>query len=137
MANLAKAAVTELRAALAAAEAQPAGEAVAVKWWNGCDKTVPAALRYLADHERPRGGEQRFNSLHLLQLAEEIEDMAKQPLYTAPPAQVPDGWQLVPIDPTQEMILAGEENWGSPDIGSWNTYEQMLAAAPQPDGGQS
>lgn len=64
-------------AALASA-AQP------VKWWNGCDKTVPAALRYLADNERPIGGEARFNCAHLYQLADEIERMARLPLYTAP-----------------------------------------------------
>ena len=64
----------------------PASAAVAVpvKWWNGCDKTVPAALRYLADNERPSGGEARFNCAHLYQLAGEIERMARLPLYTAP-----------------------------------------------------
>ena len=45
-------------------------------WFNGCDRTVPEALRYLADNDRPRGGEDRFNSIHLLQLADEIERVA-------------------------------------------------------------
>ena len=62
----------------------PAAVTVPVKWWNGCDKTVPAALRYLADNERPSGGEERFNCAHLYQLAGEIERMARLPLYTAP-----------------------------------------------------
>ena len=66
----------------------PAPAAVAVpvpvKWWNGCDKTVPAALRYLANNKRPNGGEERFNCTHLYQLADEIERMARLPLYTAP-----------------------------------------------------
>ena len=70
------------RADALASAAQPV--AVPVKWWNGCDKTVPAALRYLADNERPSGGEARFNGAHLYQLADEIERMARLPLYTAP-----------------------------------------------------
>nr|WP_041165398.1 DUF551 domain-containing protein [Klebsiella variicola] len=52
-----------------------------VAWGNGCDKTVPAALRYLAENERPFGGESRFNAAHLSQLAREIELMAEAPLY--------------------------------------------------------
>jgi hypothetical protein len=40
---------------------------------NGCQETVPRALRYLAENERPIGGEQPFNSMHLYQLADEIE----------------------------------------------------------------
>ncbi|HDE1484144.1 TPA: hypothetical protein PCC25_004697 [Klebsiella quasipneumoniae] len=59
-----------------------------VTWGNGCDKTVPAALRYLAENERPFGGESRFNAAHLYQLAREIELMAEAPLYRhAQPAQ--------------------------------------------------
>lgn len=55
------------RMALAAMDSEP------VAWGNGCDKTVPAALRYLAENERPFGGESRFNAAHLYQLAREIE----------------------------------------------------------------
>ncbi|MHC9085386.1 hypothetical protein ACYX7E_10145 [Luteimonas sp. RIT-PG2_3] len=46
------------------------------RWLNGCDKTVPEALRFLARNDRPTGGEQRFNFEHLMQLAAEIEKMA-------------------------------------------------------------
>ncbi|PCO90571.1 hypothetical protein CQA78_12470, partial [Klebsiella pneumoniae] len=35
------------RMALAAMDSEP------VAWGNGCDKTVPAALRFLAENERP------------------------------------------------------------------------------------
>jgi hypothetical protein len=42
-------------------------------WPNGCERTVPAALRYLASHPRPSGGEENFNAAHLYQLANEIE----------------------------------------------------------------
>ncbi len=61
--------------ALAAMDSEP------VAWGNGCDKTVPAALRFLAENERPFGGESRFNAAHLYQLAREIELMAEAPLY--------------------------------------------------------
>ncbi|HBH9402231.1 TPA: hypothetical protein KYC69_002815 [Escherichia coli] len=61
--------------ALAAMNGEP------VTWGNGCDKTVPAALRFLAENERPFGGESRFNAAHLYQLAREIELMAEAPLY--------------------------------------------------------
>lgn len=73
-----------IEAAIAALQREAAGDGEGVKWWNGCDRSVPAALRYLAEHDRPIGGEQRFNSAHLYQLAAEIERMASQPLYTAP-----------------------------------------------------
>lgn len=65
--------------ALAAMDSKP------VAWGNGCDKTVPAALRYLAENERPFGGESRFNAAHLYQLAREIELMAEAPLYRHAP----------------------------------------------------
>lgn len=62
----------------------PPVEAEPVAWPNGCNETVPAALRFLADHDRPIGGESRFNAIHLFQLADEIESMASRPLYAAP-----------------------------------------------------
>lgn len=61
------------------AEPQGVAEPARPKWFNQCDRTVPEALRYLADHERPRGGEDRFNSAHLYQLADEIERTAAHP----------------------------------------------------------
>jgi len=52
-------------------------------------------------------------------------------LYAAPPAAaVPDGWKLVPIDPTHEMCGAPSKVW-HPEAKS--IYKAMLAAAPQPD----
>ncbi|MGE2466951.1 hypothetical protein ACMFCN_03010 [Klebsiella michiganensis] len=61
--------------ALATMDSEP------VAWSNGCNKSVPAALRYLAENPRPRGGESSFNTAHLYQLAREIELMAEAPLY--------------------------------------------------------
>lgn len=71
------------RTVLAAMDSEP------VVWNNGCNKSVPAALRYLAENPRPIGGESSFNTAHLYQLAREIELMAEAPLYRhAPPAPV-------------------------------------------------
>ena len=62
-----------------------------VAWINGCNKSVPAALRYLAENPRPIGGESSFNTAHLYQLAREIELMAEAPLYShAQQPVVPD-----------------------------------------------
>ena len=58
--------------------AQAGQVAVPFKWPNGCDETVPRALRYLANNSRPSGGEDHFNSAHLYQLAGEIEQAARK-----------------------------------------------------------
>ncbi|MDH1975014.1 hypothetical protein N5J30_30955, partial [Klebsiella michiganensis] len=63
------------RMALSAMDSEP------VAWENGCDKAVPAALRYLAENPRPIGGESSFNTAHLYQLAREIESMSKVSFY--------------------------------------------------------
>ena len=63
------------RIALAAMDSEP------VAWSNGCNKSVPAALRYLAEKPRPIGGESSFNTAHLYQLAREIERMSSVSLY--------------------------------------------------------
>lgn len=52
-----------------------------VAWSKGCNKSVPAALRYLAEKPRTIGGESSFNTAHLYQLAREIEFMAEASLY--------------------------------------------------------
>lgn len=72
--------------ALGAMDSEP------VEWLNGCNKTIPAALRYLAENPRPIGGESSFNTAHLYQLAREIELMAEAPLYrhAQPAPVVPD-----------------------------------------------
>ncbi|HHT2833887.1 TPA: hypothetical protein ACTYSZ_004965 [Klebsiella aerogenes] len=71
------------RMALVAMDSEP------VEWLNGCNKSVPAALRYLAENPRPIGGESSFNTAHLYQLAREIELMAEGTLYRhAQPAPV-------------------------------------------------
>ena len=58
-----------------------------------------------------------------------------------PEPATPEGWQLVPVDPTQEMVKAVEnyrvETW---DGGEWisskkaiGIYRDMIAAAPKPE----
>lgn len=53
------------------------------------------------------------------------------PIFTAPPApvlRVPDGWKLVPIEPTEDMVIRGFESkpdqfWSTPE--EWAEYEAM------------
>lgn len=50
-------------------------------------------------------------------------------LYTAPPAPlVPDGWVMVPVEPTEHMIVQGfesepDEGFGNSD--AWEAYDAM------------
>ncbi len=39
---------------------------------------------------------------------------------------IPDGWVLVPEEPTHEMLEAGDEQFGAYDV-----YRRMIAASPQ------
>lgn len=59
--------------AMHAAAPAAQGDATPFKWPNGCDRTIPKALRYLARNDRPSGGEDLFNGMHLLQLADEMD----------------------------------------------------------------
>lgn len=198
--------VDALEYLLAAMDSEP------VAWNNGCNKSVPSALRYLAENPRPIGGESSFNTAHLYQLAREIELMAEVPLYrhaqTAPVVSsevlnrleheanhitawhhmdehsckvsrrdlltlvsacraamlqcaentesrcgiqtapvldslpkntesrcgnspvIPDGYVMVPKEPTKEMIDAGWLHFmGTKNPSSKGTYKAMLAAA--------
>jgi hypothetical protein len=77
------------------------------------------------------------------------------PFYTTPPApSAPDGWKLVPVEPTEHMVIEGFESEPDPSFSSsddWEVYEAlsgckqvahkarlcwaaMLAAAPAPGG---
>ncbi|UIL53963.1 hypothetical protein LZU96_08565 [Pantoea agglomerans] len=62
-------------------------------------------------------------------------DLLPGELFTAPPApaahlagQVPDGWKLVPVEPTEEMIIEGfesrpDESFSEPAV--WKKYSQL------------
>ena len=61
-------------------------------------------------------------------------------LYLAPGAQpapsIPEGWKLVPIEPTYEMLEAGEDTLiptytDTPVSVPFDVYRAMLAAAPE------
>lgn len=52
---------------------------------------------------------------------------------TDPPAPaVPDGWKLVPIEPTNEMTDAGIDAWNKSPLAVVRQYRAMIAAAPEP-----
>ncbi|HBR9410882.1 TPA: hypothetical protein L9957_005093 [Klebsiella pneumoniae] len=107
-----------------------------VAWGNGCDKTVPAALRYLAENERPFGGESRFNAAHLYQLAREIELMAEAPLYrhTQPVPVVPDFKKLARELVDNLVDCGGLDEGVKEKYLEWaekTCHAAMFAAAPQ------
>ncbi len=65
------------------------------------------------------------------------------PLYTAPQPQTkqePEGWKLVPVEPTWDMKIAASTSYREPRDGHYTArmgqaadcYRVMLAAAPQP-----
>ena len=55
-------------------------------------------------------------------------------LYLAPPApSVPDGWKLVPVEPTPEMMRSGMNVPINKAARHNAVYRSMLEAAPQPE----
>jgi hypothetical protein len=62
---------------------------------------------------------------------------AIQEVLASPPPAIPEGFVLVPKEPTSSMMKAGEVGWCAGPGGSVPTragacYRAMLAAAPQP-----
>ncbi|CAI2516029.1 Uncharacterised protein [Serratia ficaria] len=53
-----------------------------VAWPNGCNETAVKALRYLAEHKRPIGGSDMYNTEHLYMIAGELMRMASHPFYS-------------------------------------------------------
>ncbi|MCP1440476.1 hypothetical protein J3D56_003912 [Erwinia persicina] len=58
---------------------------------------------------------------------------------TAEPVAVPEGWRLVPLEPTVEMINAAQSSTAWDRVDFWEgfyddkaAYQAMLAAAPTP-----
>lgn len=41
--------------------------------FNGCFYTAIDALNYLARYDRPNGGEDKYNGMHLVQIAQELQ----------------------------------------------------------------
>lgn len=123
------------RIALAALDSEP------VAWINGCNKSVPTALRYLAENLRPIGGESSFNTAHLYQLAREIELMAEAPLYRhAQPAPERDQvrrehaeWSQAtfgnvgPVGPLKHLSKEALEAAAEPgDLSEWSDMQFLL-----------
>ncbi len=109
------------RIALAAMDSDP------VEWLNGCNKSVPAALRYLAENPRPIGGESSFNTAHLYQLAREIELMAEGTLYrhAQPAVSKPWGYTSGILNPAVGMACV------TPTRGK-NQFPVYLDPQPEP-----
>ena len=55
----------------------------------------------------------------------------KKKLRKASPASAPEGWKIVPVEPTEEMVDAGIRSLGTAD-----KFRAMLAAAPTPPGSE-
>lgn len=47
---------------------------------------------------------------------------------------VPEGWQVVPVEPTREMIDAARQHHEGEAYLPFSLYRAMLAAAPKPGG---
>jgi hypothetical protein len=111
------------RIALAAMDSEP------VAWSNGCNKSVPAALRYLAENPRPIGGESSFNAAHLYQLAREIELMAEGTLY-----------RHAQTAPERDQVRSEHAEWSQATFGDVGPVgplkhlsKEALEAAAEPD----
>ncbi|EPB0489778.1 hypothetical protein ACQ9XI_002328 [Enterobacter hormaechei] len=62
-----------------------------------------------------------------IQAAPELDSLPKNAESpTGNSTVIPDGWVLVPEEPTHEMLEAGDEQFGTYDV-----YRRMIAAAPQ------
>ena len=102
------------------------GYSVKVGW--GDDKRIVAASPKPL-HELPSAQQRQW-----LDDAARLCDGWNRTTPQAPSAQVPEGWKLVPVEPTEEMLTAGA---GAVDINSHSplaTYAAMLSAAPTPQG---
>jgi hypothetical protein len=55
------------------------------------------------------------------------------PLFTIQPTAIPEGWQPVPKEPTEEMLSAAHKHYENDDsyTGFSSTYRVMLVAAPK------
>ena len=71
----------------------------------------------------------------LKRLHTRVQELEAQAARRAPAAPVPQGWRLVPVEPTKEMIQRACDDHGYPGGSRWvyrDGYRSMLATAPQP-----
>lgn len=90
-----------------------------IDWAKGY---INAAEIYVASNPADRSGKAY---LELLQIA-----LAALNAPPAPVLRVPDGWALVPVEPTEDMLAAAKE-WFGLTTTAEGVYEKMLAAAPE------
>ena len=77
---------------------------------------------------QPFGGHVQFTGNQKLATQYGLRaDVMVTPLYLHPTPTIPDGWKLVPIEPTLKMIGAAEDQ--ADCLGDF--YRAMLAAAPE------
>lgn len=92
------------------------------------DEVWRAALAWLRSQNEPVG---RFNwetgEFEFL-VPWDYETHNMKPLYLAPRPAIPAGWQLVPKEPTPEMVKAGNIGQGF----SKDALKAAIAAAPEP-----
>lgn len=55
------------------------------------------------------------------------------PVYGVPPLEIPDGWKLIPIEPTEAMLDEFDSiiDFGAED--SRDAWMRLIAAAPKPE----
>ena len=88
---------------------------------------LAAELEAMAEQKPVAWIDSRNDGTYLRHLTNNPEQ-GDVPIYTTPQlGQIPEGWQLVPKEPTIEMKIAG-------DAATWwcaDKYRAMLAAAPK------
>ena len=78
---------------------------------------VTAMLQGVENAETP-------TTMHTAPALDSSPKIAELPSGNSP--VIPDGWVLVPEEPTHEMLEAGDEQFGTYDV-----YRRMIAASPQ------
>ena len=110
--------------------------------------TLPRSVVELAIEAMRKSGEQRGSTASEFNAIEALLAALEQPQADSP--EIPKGWKLVPVEPTEEMHDAGknahyEAETRTSDADAWSltgfahrgvrasyVYRAMLAAAPQP-----
>ncbi|MCE3086617.1 hypothetical protein LXE06_06250 [Yersinia enterocolitica] len=81
----------------------------------------------------------KFDLHDTCRLHEQAGDENFIALYTTPQLnspEIPEGWKLVPIEPTRQMMSQGHFAMGGTDRGKFmRIYQAMLAAAPEKENG--
>ena len=111
-------------------------KACAVKLTRGAEATaIETCKNFLARIDAERGKEAVFS--YDGQSGEELAEIFDgydfgTKFYAAQPPEIPEGMALVPIEPTQQMVIAGCQRMfdsADPTTEPYNIYVAMLAAA--------